>query len=52
MWDGLVGWCREAMLRPGFELASPGDFAIPRVAHTHGEVMAAIRPHHAAWQRG
>ena len=30
MWKGLVDWAKEAMLRPGFELASAQDMQIPR----------------------
>jgi hypothetical protein len=50
MWQGLVDWHREVMLRPGFELASAGDMAIPQVVPGAGEALAILRERHAAWR--
>jgi len=49
MWRELVDWARRAMLRPGFELASPGDFDIPVTVDTGEEALAVLREHHARW---
>ena len=51
MWNGLVDWHRQAMLRPGMELASPADMDIPRCVPGAPEAIALIRDSHAAWQR-
>ena len=51
MWNGLVDWHRQAMLRPGIELASPEDMQIPRCVPGAPEAIALIRDSHAAWQR-
>ena len=50
MWRGLVAWAEGAMLRPGFELASPADMAIPRCVDGADEAIAIIRERHAAWR--
>jgi hypothetical protein len=39
------------MLRPGFELAKPEDMRIPRCVDTADQAIAALREHHARWQR-
>jgi uncharacterized protein (TIGR00730 family) len=49
MWAELVEWARRYMLRPGFELASPADMAIPSCVNTVDEAMAILREHHARW---
>ena len=49
MWKGLVDWTRAQMLRPGFELASEGDMAIPICVDNAGDAVAVIREHHAKW---
>lgn len=49
MWQGLVDWSSEWMLRPGFELASPEDMKIPRCVDTADEAISAIREHHVRW---
>ena len=46
MWRGLVDWTREQMLRPGFELASARDLAIPICVDNAAEAVAVIREHH------
>jgi uncharacterized protein (TIGR00730 family) len=51
MWQGLVDWHRQAMLRPGFELASEQDMAIPQVVPGAPEAIAILRENHAAWVR-
>jgi len=51
MWQGLVDWHRQAMLRPGFELASEPDMAIPQVVPGAAEAIAILRESHAAWLR-
>jgi uncharacterized protein (TIGR00730 family) len=49
MWQGLVDWARSQMLRPGFELAGPGDFDIPICVNSTDEAMTIIRRHHEQW---
>jgi uncharacterized protein (TIGR00730 family) len=51
MWQGLIDWHRQVMLRPGFELASAEDLAIPRVVPGAPEAIAILRESHAAWTR-
>ena len=52
MWQGLVDWAGEMMLRPGFELASAEDMKIPHCVDTADEAIAIIREHHARWLAG
>ena len=49
MWQGLVDWHRQAMLRPEFELASAQDLAIPQVVPGAPEALAILRERHATW---
>ena len=49
MWRELVDWARRFMLRPGFELASPGDMQIPQCVDTADEAIALVRARHATW---
>jgi uncharacterized protein (TIGR00730 family) len=49
MWQGLVDWHRQAMLRPGFALASETDMAIPQVVPGAPEAIAILREAHAKW---
>jgi len=49
MWRGLVEWAARSMLRPGFELASPGDLKIPICVDTADEATAIVRERQAAW---
>ncbi|HEX5053260.1 MAG TPA: LOG family protein [Planctomycetota bacterium] len=51
MWSELVDWHRRAMLRPGFELASAQDMAIPRCVPGAAEAIAILRASHAAWRQ-
>jgi len=50
MWAGLVDWHRRAMLRPGFELASPADMDIPQCVPGAAEAIAILRRSVAAKQ--
>ena len=50
MWRGLVDWTRTYMLRPGEELASAQDLAIPTCVDTANEAIALLREHHARWR--
>ena len=50
MWNGLVGWAREAMLDPRLALASPEDLQIPQCVETADEAIAAVKGHHATWK--
>lgn len=50
MWGELVEWARRHMLRPGLELVSPEDMAVPRCVSSTEEVLAIIREHHARWK--
>ncbi len=49
MWRDLVAWAEGAMLREGFELASPVDMTIPVCVDTADEAIAVVRARHAAW---
>jgi predicted Rossmann-fold nucleotide-binding protein len=49
MWQGLVDWHRQVMLRPDFELASPQDLSIPQVVPGAAEALAILRERHGAW---
>ena len=49
MWPGLVDWCRTSMLRPGRELASEADFAIPSCVETAAEAIEILRDHRRSW---
>jgi predicted Rossmann-fold nucleotide-binding protein len=49
MWESLIGWGREWMLREGMELASPADFDIPQQAASVEEALALLRTAREAW---
>jgi hypothetical protein len=51
MWGELVDWARRSMLRPGFELASPEDIAIPLCVDSADAAIAIIRERHADWRK-
>jgi len=51
MYDGLVEWAREYMLRPEFPLANPEDIEIPLCVNTADEAITVIRKHHSLWRR-
>jgi uncharacterized protein (TIGR00730 family) len=48
MYDALVKWAREYMLRPEFQLANPEDMEIPVCVDTADEAIAILRKDHAA----
>ncbi|MBM4335197.1 MAG: LOG family protein [Deltaproteobacteria bacterium] len=50
MWRGLVDWASGAMLRPGFELASPADLRIPHCVDDAEQAIAIVREHHTRWR--
>jgi predicted Rossmann-fold nucleotide-binding protein len=49
MWNGLVEWGREAMLREGSELASAVDFEIPICVDTIEAALEIVRENRSAW---
>jgi len=49
MWESLIDWGREWMLRDGIELASAEDFDIPQSAATVEETIELIRASREAW---
>ena len=51
MWQGLIEWARQMMLRPGLELANAEDMQIPRCVAMAEEATALIRANHAQWLR-
>ena len=51
MWQGLVDWHRQAMLRPGFELAPAADMDIPQCVTGAQEAIAIVREAHEQWVR-
>jgi len=50
MWRELVAWVERYMLRPGFELVSPADVAIPRCVDTAEEAIELIRVSQERWR--
>ncbi len=51
MYDALVDWARQYMLRPEFPLASPEDMKIPLCVNTANEAISILRKHHTAWRK-
>lgn len=49
MWEKLVAWHREFLLRPDVPLASEADLRIPRCVPGAEGAIAILREHHAAW---
>jgi uncharacterized protein (TIGR00730 family) len=49
MWESLIDWGREWMLRDGVELASAADFDIPQCASSVEETIELIRASSEAW---
>ena len=49
MYQDLVAWCRNHMLRPEFPLASAGDIALPQCVDDSEGILRIIREHHAGW---
>jgi uncharacterized protein (TIGR00730 family) len=50
MWQGLIDWHRQVMLRPEFELVSEQDLSIPQVVPGATEALSILREHHTAWR--
>jgi uncharacterized protein (TIGR00730 family) len=50
MWQGLIDWHRQVMLRPEFELVSEQDLSIPQVVPGAAEALFILREHHGAWR--
>jgi uncharacterized protein (TIGR00730 family) len=50
MWEGLVDWTKQAMLRPGFEMASAKDLQIPHCVVGSDQAIAIVREHHDRWK--
>lgn len=51
MYQGLVDWCRESMLRKEGPLASPEDMDIPVCVDDGEAIMKIIKKHHAEWRK-
>jgi uncharacterized protein (TIGR00730 family) len=49
MYEDLVAWCRQHMLRPDIPLADADDIALPLCVENGPGVLAILRAHHAAW---
>jgi len=49
MWESLIDWGREWMLRDGLELASAADFDIPQCASSVEETIELIQVSREAW---
>jgi predicted Rossmann-fold nucleotide-binding protein len=49
MWEDLIQWGREWMLRDGIELASAADFDIPQCAASVEETIALLRTSRDSW---
>ena len=49
MYQDLVAWCRNHMLRPEFPLASAEDIALPQCVDDSEGILRIIREHHAGW---
>ena len=50
MYEELVDWCRQHMLRDDCPLASKPDMDIPTCVEDAAAIMKVIREHHAAWK--
>jgi uncharacterized protein (TIGR00730 family) len=51
MWQGLVDWTADSMLKAEAPLASPQDVRIPQCVETADQAIAVIREHHANWTK-
>lgn len=49
MYQDLVAWCRNYMLRPDLLLASSEDLALPQCVDDSEGILRIIREHHAGW---
>ncbi|MET0986156.1 MAG: LOG family protein, partial [Steroidobacteraceae bacterium] len=50
MWQGLLEWTQQSMLRPGLELASEKDLQIPRCVPDADQAIALLREHFTRWK--
>lgn len=50
IWDGLLEWMKDAMLKPDAPLISPEDLTIPQVLPDGPSIVQAVREHHAQWK--
>jgi predicted Rossmann-fold nucleotide-binding protein len=51
MWNGLIDWHREVMLREAFELTSPMDLEIPQCVPDAAGALTILRQAQADWRR-
>jgi len=51
MYQDLVVWCRNHMLRPDLLLASREDLTLPQCVDDSEGILRIIRDHHAGWLR-
>jgi uncharacterized protein (TIGR00730 family) len=49
MYEELVAWCRQHMLRPDIPLANADDIALPLCVRDGPGVLAILRSRHADW---
>jgi uncharacterized protein (TIGR00730 family) len=49
MYEDLVAWCRQYMLRPELPLANAKDIALPQCVADGPAVLQIIRMHYGAW---
>jgi predicted Rossmann-fold nucleotide-binding protein len=49
MYEELVGWARNYMLRPEVPLASPEDLTLPQCVEDGRGILRILRDHHAGW---
>ncbi len=51
MWEGLVSWAKEHLLRNDLPLANPEDLEIPLCVASADEAIGLLRRYHADWQQ-
>jgi uncharacterized protein (TIGR00730 family) len=49
MYQDLVAWCRNYMLRPELSFANNEDMALPQCVDDSEGILRIIREHHASW---
>lgn len=50
MYQELVAWCRQWMLREDFPLASPADLTLPICVDDGAAILPLIGAHHTRWE--
>ncbi len=50
MWEGLLDWAKQQLLRPDLMLANPADLEIPCCVQSADGAIALLREHHSRWQ--